>query len=176
MLRATQERIPVRFDYRRPGAAQKETRHLQPWGVITSQGRWYVIGYDSAREAPRMFRLSRVTGEVVDDGAADSYQVPAGTDVRALGRSLAPTPSEDIHVEVLARVDAATGLRRWADSAEASERPGWDRLALVGRSERELVGTILGYGDAVEVLHPSAIRDAVATRIRDLATRQEARA
>jgi proteasome accessory factor B len=172
MLRATQERIPVRFDYRRPGAAAKETRHLQPWGVITSQGRWYVIGYDSAREAPRMFRLSRVIGDVLDDGAADTYTVPEGTDVRALSRSLAPAPSEDVHVEVLARSGAATGLRRWARSTESSEREGWDRLHLVGRSERELIGTLLGYGAAVEVLEPASVREAVANRIGALLTAQ----
>ena len=172
MLRATQERIPVRFDYRRPGAAAKETRHLQPWGVITSQGRWYVIGHDVAREAPRMFRLSRVIGDVVEDGAPDSYQVPVGTDVRALGRSLAPAPSEDVHVEVLAREGSATGLRRWARAVSPSDRAGWDHLSLVGRSERELVGTLLGYGDAVEVLSPTAVRDAVAERVADLLTAQ----
>ena len=172
MLRATQERIPVRFDYRRPGAATKETRHLQPWGVITSQGRWYVIGHDVAREAPRMFRLSRVIGEVVDAGAADSYAVPPGTDVRALSRSLAPRPSEDVKVEVLARAGAATGLRRWAATVTESDRPGWDRLHLVGRSERELVGTLLGYGDAVEVVGPNSVRDAVITRIGDLLAAQ----
>lgn len=172
MLRATQERIPVRFDYRRPGAAAKETRRLQPWGVITSQGRWYVIGHDIARDAPRMFRLSRVIGDVIEDGPADSYVVPAGTDVRALSRSLAPRPSEDVHVQVLARAGAATGLRRWARSIESSEREGWDRLELVGGSERELVGTLLGYGDAVEVVSPSSIREAVAERIGALAAVQ----
>ena len=172
MLRATRERIPVRFDYRRPGAAAKETRHLQPWGVITSQGRWYVIGYDVAREAPRMFRLSRIIGEVVDDGVADSYTVPPGTDVRALGRALAPAPSEDVHVTLLARVGSALGLRRWARAVEPSGRDGWDRLELVGRSERELVGTLLGYGAAVEVLDPPSVRDAVATRIGDLLAAQ----
>lgn len=172
MLRATQERIPVRFDYRRPGAAVHETRHLQPWGVITSQGRWYVIGYDVDREAPRMFRLSRVLGDVIDDGPADSYVVPVGTDVRALSRSLAPPPSADVHVTVLARVGAATGLRRWASGTVPSDRPGWDRIELVGRSERELVGTLLGYGDAVEVLSPAEVRDAVAARLDALVTAQ----
>ena len=173
MLRATQERIPVRFDYRRPGAAAAETRHLQPWGVITSQGRWYVIGYDTVRDAPRMFRLSRVIGDVVFEGAADAYTVPEGTDVRALSRSLAPRPSEDVHVRVLARSGGATGLRRWARTVEDSDREGWDRLELVGRSERELVGTLLGYGDAVEVLDPPSVREAVATRVADLLAAQE---
>lgn len=172
MLRATQERIPVRFDYRRPGAAAKETRHLHPWGVITSQGRWYVIGHDVDRDAPRMFRLSRVMGDVVDDGPPDSYSVPPGTDVRALSRSLGPAPAQDVRVTVLARVGSATGLRRWASSSTPSDRPGWDQLELVGRSERELVGTLLGYGDAVEVVSPAGVRDAVASRLRALVATQ----
>src|SRR6478672_8888270 len=46
MWRATSERVPVRFDYRRSGEQEVRTRHLQPWGVVTAQGRWYVVGQD----------------------------------------------------------------------------------------------------------------------------------
>lgn len=164
MLRATQERIPVRFSYRRPGAPEGTERHLQPWAVITSRGRWYVIGHDLDRDQPRMFRLSRVTGDVVEDGTRGTYEVPAGTDIRALSRQLNPAPSEELRVELLARQGAAAGLRRWATPSDGAARAGWDRLELTGRSRYELISVLLGYGDAIEVLGPPEIRDDIAQR------------
>ena len=46
-----------------PGAPAPATRHLQPWGVVSYRGRWYVVGHDTDRGEPRMFRLSRVQGD-----------------------------------------------------------------------------------------------------------------
>lgn len=172
LLRATQERIPVRFEYRRPGRAVAETRHLQPWGVITSRGRWYVIGHDTDRAESRMFRLSRISSDVIDDGTAGSYNVPEGTDVRALSRQLEPRPSAEIRVTVLARHDEATGLRRSAEQVAGPARAGWDRLTFVGSSEEELVSVLLSYGASIEVLEPSAVRDALQDRARALLTAQ----
>lgn len=173
MLRATQERIPVRFGYRRPGAAEGQQRHLQPWAVITSRGRWYVIGHDLDREEPRMFRLSRIAGEVLDDGATGSYEVPPGTDIRALSRQLDSAPAEDVVVEFYARTGSAAGLRRWATPSDGQGRPGWDRLTLSGRSGQELTAVLLGYADAVEVIDPPEIRDAIASRVASLLATQD---
>ncbi len=49
-------RTPVRFDYRRSGQTEPGTRHLQPWGVITDRGRWYLVGHDRDRNATRASR------------------------------------------------------------------------------------------------------------------------
>ena len=59
---ATRTRTPVRFDYRTSGGRRVATRHLQPWGVVSFRGRWYVVGHDTDRAEPRVFRLSRVAG------------------------------------------------------------------------------------------------------------------
>src|SRR3954469_4924749 len=87
---ATRTRTPVRFTYRRSGATEAAVRHLQPWGVVSFRGRWYVAGKDTDRDEPRVFRLSRVQGAVTRDGKAGSYEVPPGTDLRAMTQSLAP--------------------------------------------------------------------------------------
>src|SRR5690349_14952593 len=86
---ATRSRTPVRFDYRTSGGTRAATRHLQPWGVVSYRGRWYVTGNDTDRGGPRVFRLSRVQGEVRADGPAGAYDVPPDTDLRALTQSLA---------------------------------------------------------------------------------------
>ncbi len=67
---ATRTHTPVRFTYRRSGGTAPAERHLQPWGVVSFRGRWYVVGHDRDRGEPRVFRLSRVQGEVSADGGA----------------------------------------------------------------------------------------------------------
>src|SRR6476661_4620475 len=126
---ATRTRTPVRFGYRTSTGSRAATRHLQPWGVVSYRGRWYVTGHDTDRKEPRVFRLSRIRGEVREDGAAGSYDVPPGTDLRAITQSLAPVPA-DRTARVLVREHAVHGLRRHARRIEdqTGVPDGWERL------------------------------------------------
>lgn len=164
LLEATLTHTPVSFGYRRPGAAEPVRRHLQPWGVVTAQERWYVVGLDTDRGEPRMFRLSRITGEISHDGQAGSYTVPVGTDIRALSRSLAPA-EPTVVAQVLARTGTARGLRRRADTIESDVEPGFDRLTLHAQSVEQLTSSVLGFGDAVVVESPEELRTAVRERL-----------
>ena len=69
MWQATVHRTPVQFDYSRAGQRDATTRHVEPWGVVTAQGRWYVAGLDTDRGEPRLFRLSRIVSEVTATGS-----------------------------------------------------------------------------------------------------------
>src|SRR3954453_18036114 len=126
---ATRTRTPVRFRYRGSSASRATTRHLQPWGVVASRGRWYVVGHDTGRDATRVFRLSRVQGDVLVDGKAGSFEVPPGTDLRAVTQTLAPRPPDRTAV-VLVRAGAGQGLRRHARPAadQGTVPAGWERL------------------------------------------------
>lgn len=170
LWRATVQRQPVRFAYQRPDQDRPSVRRLQPWGVATIRERWYVVGHDVDRDAPRSFRLSRIQGEVTADGAAGSYQVPEGTDVRDLLQRLVPARPE-VTATVLARSGAAHGLRRRATRVEEGvggpdARTGWDRL-LVPTSPLA-AGEFLEYGDAVVVEQPAELREAVLKRLWEL--------
>jgi proteasome accessory factor B len=159
-------RAPVRFGYRRPGREPTE-RTLEPWGVLSWRGRWYVIGRDRDRDAPRMFRLSRVTTAVRRAGRPGSYRVPEGTDLRALARRLQPPPAEGTaRVRVLA--GAGNALRRRALAVQA-ESEGWDRVDVPLAHVDELAEEVVGYGSDVVAVDPPALRAAVVARLRRLA-------
>src|SRR5699024_6540734 len=64
ILDAVMSQTPVRFQYQAAGADTAADRRLEPWGIVSWHGHWYVVGQDRDREAPRMFRLSRFTSEV----------------------------------------------------------------------------------------------------------------
>ncbi len=159
-------RRQVTFGYRRPGH-EPTTRRVQPWGVLSWRGRWYLIGHDLDRTAERMFRLSRVTGPVEATGPSDAFEVPAGTDLRALARQLEPRPAEGTAtVRLLAGQGQA--LRRRASSVTAA-RDGWDAVELPLLDPVLLAAEVVALGPAAVVVAPPEVREAVVHRLQRLA-------
>ena len=167
---ATRSRTPVRFDYRTSAGTDVSTRHLQPWGVVSYRGRWYVVGRDTDRDGPRVFRLSRVHGAVVRDGRPGSFEVPPGTDLRAVTQTLAPRPPDRTAV-LLVRQGAGHGLRRHARLAADQDAvpPGWERLEATYGATDSFADEVLGYGADMIVEAPEDVRSSVVGRLREAA-------
>ncbi len=174
MWQATLQHAPVEFEYRRPGQSGSVTRHVEPWGVVTAQGRWYVVGQDTDRGEPRMFRLSRITSDVRVTGAPGSFTVPERTDLRALSQSLAPALPDRTAV-LLARTGAAHGLRRRGTVRETGVTGpdgsrDWDRLEVPFGSGGDFAGELLGYAEAVVVESPTELREDIVARLTAVRT------
>lgn len=175
---AARDRQAVTFDYRRSGAVEAVTRHLQPWGVVRYSGRWYAVGLDTDRGEERVFRLSRVVGEARVTGKTDAYDVPPDVDLREVTRRLDPGPAEAGEgAVVLVRSGSGHGLRRDGEVVEAGVRgpdgrADWDRVRLA-RGGAELTGELLSYGADVHVEEPAALRDDVVARLRAAVARAE---
>jgi proteasome accessory factor B len=173
MWAMTISRTPIRFHYRRPSAPESTLRHLEPWGVVTSKERWYVIGHDRDREEVRMFRLSRIEGDVVADGKPGSFKVPEGTDVRALTTGLTPV-RPTTKATVLARKGSAVFLRRRAltiteDVTGPDTDTPWDRLEVSTYSQNDLAADVLGHLGDVVAVDPPELRTLVVERLTELA-------
>ena len=170
-LAACHARRPVSFDYRKPSETVPQARRLEPWGVLSRKGHWYVAGLDRDRGAPRVFRLSRVAGPVRPDGkdAQDgSYEVPAAEVVAALIRTRSDDTAQ-LTSRVRVRTDAAASLRRSAPAASPDpEHPGWDLLEPPYSDDESFAERLVGYGTAVVVLEPPALRAAVVRRLEDV--------
>jgi proteasome accessory factor B len=160
---AVATRRPVRFGYRSRGSAgPSAVRRLQPWGVVSYRSRWYVVGHDLDREDQRMFRLSRVEGEPAFDGPPGSYEIPPGTDLRAIADRLAPDTPERNAV-LRARAGKAVAMRHRAQVTPGED--GWDRLEVgFGRLDA-MVSEVLGYGEDLVVEGPDDLRSAVVERL-----------
>jgi proteasome accessory factor B len=162
---AVRDRRPVMFSHRAPGRADPVKRELEPWGVVNRRGAWYVAGYDRARDAPRVFRLSRITGQVKMIGPAGSVTVPPGADVRELVKDWDASPARDRTAVLRVRSDAGAGLRRGAGEITPEDN-GWDRVTLSFADAPWYADYLASFGPDVIVLEPPDLREAVISRLK----------
>jgi proteasome accessory factor B len=117
LYNAVRDKQPVRFGYRTEVATETTQRHLEPWGVVSWRGRWYVVGHDTDRAATRAFRLSRIVDTVQTDGEAGTVAAPTDLDPTAVMQMVVPeSPVQEATVRV--RRGTAHTLRRMATSTE----------------------------------------------------------
>jgi proteasome accessory factor B len=161
-LDAVQSGRAVTFVYQKP-SGDRERREVEPWGVVSWRGRWYLVGHDRDRDAPRCFRLSRVSGAVRPIGPDGAVKVPTGVDlvgyVQASHRD-GPHPVARIRV----RHGAGVGLRRICRLLESGEDA--DLLEVWYSDLDWIAGRLAGEGSAVQVLDPPEVREAVIRRLR----------
>ncbi|WP_433429447.1 helix-turn-helix transcriptional regulator [Nonomuraea sp. CA-141351] len=161
---AVRDRRVVRFDYRGAGSENVRARTVEPWGVVSRNGRWYLAGFDRDRDAPRVFRLSRITGQVAVLGRAGAFEVPEGVDLRDMVGF--PDDSTDERVAVVrVRKGTCEGLRQLARAVrEADGR--WDEAELPFSDPERLAGWMASLGSDVEVVEPPDAREAVIRRLK----------
>ena len=163
LVAAVTARRAVRFPYRTLRGTDDVDRHLQPWGVVSRRGRWYVVGHDTDRDAERVFRLSRITGPVVPDGKPGAFEVPPGADLRARVNTFASSgPASTAQIQVHA--GAGHGLRRRASQVRSLDRDS-DLLTVTYTDQWSLAEEITSYGAAVMVDSPPDLRQAVVERL-----------
>jgi proteasome accessory factor B len=169
---AVRDKRPVTFSHLAPGRSDASQRELEPWGVVNRRGRWYVAGYDRVREAPRVFRMSRITGPVKMAGPPGSVKVPDGADVREMVKDWDRTPPRDRTAVLRIRKDAGVVLRRWAREVtpETGAAAGWDRVTLSFADAGWYAEYLASFGPDIIVVDPPDLREAVITRLKGALT------
>jgi proteasome accessory factor B len=162
---AVRDRRPVTFDYQGVGRSAPQRRHLEPWGVVSRRGRWYVAGHDRDRGQVRVFRLSRILGDVTADGPAGTVVVPEDADVREIVTSNSNPAPDRRTATVRLRRGAAHGIRRWAADVRPDEGD-WDVAELGFADVDRLVDYLAGFADDVVVAGPPDVRDAMIQHLK----------
>jgi len=182
LWQAVRDRRPVTFAYRAAGRSEPQTRELEPWGVVNRHGRWYVAGRDRGRDAVRVFRLSRIEGDVRFSGRPGSVTVPPGADVREVVRTWDSAPAQEHTAVLRIRAGAGYGLRRYATAAPGRpdapgqpDAPGdvdpspidpWDTLTVPYSDTGRFADHVASFGADVVVADPPDLRDAVIRRLK----------
>jgi proteasome accessory factor B len=169
---AVRDRRPVTFSHLASGRSDASERELEPWGVVNRRGRWYVAGYDRDRKAPRVFRMSRITGPVKMAGPPGSVKIPDGADVRELVKDWDRTPPRDRTAVLRIREGAGVVLRGWAREVtpETGAAAGWDRVTLSFADASWYAEYLASFGPDIMVLDPPDLREAVITRLKGALT------
>ncbi|PBC61115.1 DNA-binding transcriptional regulator [Streptomyces sp. Tue6028] len=150
----------LRLRYRHSGDAEAHTYTVDPYGLVSKAGVWYLVA--DRRAKPRLFRADRVrAATVLPDPVrrrpgvelADAWEVlrrrveerPGGVDVTVRVRRS--------RLDLFLRLNAAT----LAELPEDDGTGDWVVARLSCGAVRE-ARTLLAFGDAVEVLSPPEVR------------------
>lgn len=182
LLDAVQARQAVSFTYRAANTGEVRERTVEPWRLLARRGGWFLVGHDRERGAARSYRLSRIEGRVRPTGPAGAFDEPDAVTLEAAMRSWR---AGEQHVAVLAvRPERAEALRAraivpeggvdvrvedgvdLADPAVAAVLADRDVVRVPYTSRGEFAEDVVGYGDAVVVLAPAALRDRVVRLLR----------
>ena len=113
----------VRLPHGRRGRARSE-RRVEPWGVVSWRGRWYLVGHDTDRGAARVFRLSRDRRRRSRrSGRRAPSSPPDGVDLRAHGRPDGGRRAARRPPACALRPGAGWELRREATATRRRPRP-----------------------------------------------------
>ncbi len=146
----------IRFAY----LSHSETtshREIEPYAVLHTDGRWYLIGYCLSRQALRTFRLDRVTHLEI---CTATFQRPDGFDARRYLAEHIPFIQSDYQIDVWIDMpikDADRSFALWRIATEPHE--GGTRLRC-GRDRLEMFAAmLLSTGRRVVVHSPAELRE-----------------
>jgi proteasome accessory factor B len=161
----------VTFGYRKPGATQSPARHVHPYHLAHRENLWYLVGFDTERQALRTFALPRITTVTLTKA---KFERPADFSpekffASALG-VLGGTGNWRVVIRFAATVAERVREREWHESQEMSERPdGGLELQLRLGALEEVEQWVLGWGAAAEVVAPPELRAKIKQTVADLA-------
>ncbi|MET3947445.1 putative DNA-binding transcriptional regulator YafY [Arthrobacter sp. UYCu512] len=167
LVAAVHARHPVSFRYLAGSTGREEARLVEPWGLGSRFGQWYLVGHDRTRGAKRFFRLSRLTS-AVDVLAKENFTAPPDFNVRAELATLTELPVQTAVVDV--RAGSVHGLRRRATAVRGPEdagvtAAGRDRLSVPYRDAETLAEELASYGPRVQVVSPPGLVTSVRRRL-----------
>ncbi|MFC4604515.1 helix-turn-helix transcriptional regulator [Rhodococcus kronopolitis] len=177
LLAAVDAGRAVRFEHRPARNEPFRTRTVEPWGVVTHDGRWYLIGHDVDRGATRTFRLSRIGDDVVAFGPHNAVHKPAGVDLREMVGRVVGARGVTGTATVAVRDGRAQELRRLGRAVDTRTVGDWSGtvLEVPVRSWDWVSRLIAGYGEDALVLGPPDLREDVMDKLRAAAGSGEIR-
>jgi predicted DNA-binding transcriptional regulator YafY len=145
----------VRFDYE-SGEGAKTRRQIEPYAVMHSDGRWYLIGYCLTRKALRTFRLDRVSELAMGAG---TFKKPADFDARRYMQSRMPFIQAKYQIDVWMEMpieEAQQMFAMWRVAIE--EEDGGTRLRCARDRLEMIAAMLLSAGRRIVVHGPDELR------------------
>jgi len=151
-----------------------QQRQVDPYGLLSRGGFWYIVGFDHLRDAQRVFRVDRIEGDITN-GEAQSFVRPEGFDLaRAVPTELellAEGSGDDAIATVL--VDASLAQRvktEFGQGAVVRERSdGAIEFAIPCANLGAFRVWLFAMVDRAEVLGPPRVRQHIIGHLNEIA-------
>lgn len=136
-------------------------RTIEPWGLASKRGHWYVVGFDRDRQAIRAFRADRIDAEV-EVGPSGAFEPPDDFRPDAQIEDRPWLLGEEPPTTVQLRVDGAHVdefvAELGADAQIANESNDGVLVELTVTNRAALRTLVLGFLDHVEIIGPADVR------------------
>lgn len=149
----------VTFAYRSHSGSESR-RQLEPYGVIHTDGRWYVIGFCLTKQELRTFRLDRLSGL---DVGSETFKRPKDFDAGRYLRERMPFVESQFQIDVWIEMpldEAERTFAPWRVSIEAGN--GGTRLRCSRDRLHMFAGMLLSMGHRIVVHSPPELREVFA--------------
>jgi proteasome accessory factor B len=149
---------PVTFGY------HGEARKVRPWALACRHGDWYLSGFDTGRDAVRLFKLSRFESPARVDGPPSSFE-RGEVDFAELFSRFHVEPDAEALVAV--KAGRAPALRRRGRQEQRDGLPpGFDAYRIGSSQGRGFAAELCSFGADVLVLEPDDLRAQVVAQLR----------
>lgn len=139
--------------YAKPGEPA-QTRKVDPYGLIVSEGNWYLYTHDHHRNARRTFLLTRIESATL---TADRYTTPADFDLAAYvregfgGLQADGEPARTVKITFSREASPAAAERKWhPDQRESWDSAGRLTIELEARAEFQLRRRLATFAAEIE--------------------------
>jgi proteasome accessory factor C len=155
----------IKFPYYSISRNRQSERTVNPYGLLSDNGSWYLIGQDLDRKDIRTFRVSRIRGDIRFATRRErDFRIPADFDIDGY-RGRPPWQIGDIVGE--ARVELAGDTAWWVDRAYGNAgRLEHDVFVTEYSSAPQLAAWILRQDGRAIPLEPDDLRREVAQALR----------
>jgi predicted DNA-binding transcriptional regulator YafY len=157
LFEAFRARAVVRFTHR------GQVRTVEPWGLSSKRGHWYLVGFDRDRQALRAFRADRIDGDV-EVGEPDAFDPPDDFRPDDHVESRSWLLGDDAPVTVRLRVDSErldgvlAQLGSDATVEDEASDPEHEIVTVTVTNRSAMRSFVLGFLEHVEVIEPADVR------------------
>ena len=162
---------PIEITYYVPMRNELTKRRVEPYGITFRFGAWYVIGHCHLRDEIRTFGIDRIrTIKVIND----HFKYPKDfvlEEYLERGWSLqADAQQERIVLRFSRDVTPWVSTCKFHPNQQFTINPdGTSNFEITVAGVEEIRHWVLGFGDQVEVLEPSSLRESIADVYRGMA-------
>ena len=181
IFQAFRKKKRVRFQYTSASTGEKTAaREVDPYGLISRHGVWYLVGHCHNQNSVRIFRIDHIARLTIVENS--TYKVPADYSlVRKYGslwgiwtESEKPPGTELVRLHVAAPIASHFDTVRYHSSQTVRKNSdGSLEVCFNVGGAREMVPWLMGWAEHVKVLEPAWLRDEVVESAKRLLQQYE---